>query len=70
MLFKRSPISIVEGQLGPQFQLSAEWLAALTVIGMAGATAKHLPLRPGLLTIGLVFLVQRGDDVDLATLST
>lgn len=70
MLFKRSPISIVEGQLSPQFQLSvAEWLA-LTVIGMAGATAKHLSLRPCLLTIGLILLVQRGDDVDLATLST
>jgi hypothetical protein len=36
---------------------------------MASATAKKLLLRPRLLSIRLVFLVQRGDDVDLATLT-
>ena len=66
MLFKRSPISIVEGQLGPQFPLSAA--GALTVVGITGTTAKEFSFWPDLLTIGLIFLVQRGNDVDLAPL--
>ncbi|MBZ6376722.1 MAG: hypothetical protein LBE67_17575 [Kocuria palustris] len=57
------------GSIESTISAVSSWLA-LTVIGMAGATAKHLSLRPCLLTIGLIFLVQRGDDVDLATLST
>jgi hypothetical protein len=60
---------INRGQLRPHFHLSAD-IVALTVISlMTRATPKHLSLRTRLLAIGLVYLVQRGDDVDLATLS-